>query len=951
MSTLLQSQQKEIQPYSIPNPSFNQSQITNTKLINPYDSNEMKASTMSKYGNNMNNSNYNKFSKTTGKQKKIGGRDEKIEPDLYYKVKDENEQLKLKKIEMNDRIKKLEVELANLKSGLIKERKLGDRRVIKMNGGYDKDLETCKLENDKLKDDNQKLRIYIQGLQSDNKMLFGNKKGKKTTARNPLQAQKEKNDMYALIAHLRASLKEAQEDRKNLIAELTNIQNQKNTPLTSSQRQLKGTNSTFYNADNKTNYERNSLQLDTNNKILELTKQSLNEYIEKYEKERDKTAQLESKISILQSDLDKLQEYQALIEDYKKREKILEQRVQDLCENPFIQQAEERGNIYRKFQENERALTEAEKKLRQYEEQIRNYERENKQLKTNLDSTLAEKDRYKEETMRLKISNEEKEKNSKAFQDQINLIGQYGEVDSNFGKMIGMLRMQNDNENWRNINFLNQMSPEQSKDPVFLNKEIERLKIEKGVLGNELEKTKSLLTIQQQINDDMKLVQDCDQKKYNSEVKQLKQKIDELCKLIDIERLPKEYLVKDPNSNKPVLRDTTSLLNDLIPAGQKDPKYLNDVITEFSKDESEPDFSMNENAVDIYFGECEFEDGLEPQVGFKVENIMSFISVDFFIHQTQTSSIVSGKTPMYNLQLTFRVNVDEHLLNYLESDYINIEVYYLRDNVQSILGKGKIPLVELINIESNNKTNSRVINNVCSIYYIQEPSLKIASIHYKMRMRSPISEVLKWYHEQNKYIREINPVQNVLVENATKTMTTYSPVGGKVYEVKILITKAVDLIVSGPPRKILPYFYYKFYKEYERYSSVAQGNSPQFEDVSSFTVLYDPSLHDYIEKDNLNVYLFDSSDPIEVDISNKDQVKLVDSQNVQDLIGVSRIPLKGLLINDLIQGSFPVLNVNNKQVGELVVNIFWEEIMKNNSTVNSNMNINMNVGASTMKSQ
>ena len=58
--------------------------------------------------------------------------------------------------------------------------------------------------------------------------LFGNKKGKRTTARNPLQAQKEKNDMYALIAHLRASLKEAQEDRKNLIAELTNLQNQKN---------------------------------------------------------------------------------------------------------------------------------------------------------------------------------------------------------------------------------------------------------------------------------------------------------------------------------------------------------------------------------------------------------------------------------------------------------------------------------------------------------------------------------------------------------------------------------------------------------------------------------------------------------------------------------------------------------------------------------------------------
>ena len=33
----MQSQQKDIQPYSIPNPSFNQSQNASTRLINPYD--------------------------------------------------------------------------------------------------------------------------------------------------------------------------------------------------------------------------------------------------------------------------------------------------------------------------------------------------------------------------------------------------------------------------------------------------------------------------------------------------------------------------------------------------------------------------------------------------------------------------------------------------------------------------------------------------------------------------------------------------------------------------------------------------------------------------------------------------------------------------------------------------------------------------------------------------
>ena len=38
---------------------------------------------------------------------------------------------------------------------------------------------------------------------------------------------------------------------------------------------------------------------------------------------------------------------------------------------------------------------------------------------------------------------------------------------------------------------------------------------------------------------------------------------------------------------------------------------------------------------------------------------MSFLCADFFIHETQTSDILNGKNPMFNFQLTFKVNVDE----------------------------------------------------------------------------------------------------------------------------------------------------------------------------------------------------------------------------------------------------------------------------------------------------
>ena len=915
------SKTSNIVPYSMNNPSFGMSATYNQNFQGTSNANKRYSPPKAQTGVKV-----DKFqSKRNKKEIKT------VDYNMYSKVLEEKMRLQQSQDELKDKIKKME---ATMKTKSVKDTK-------KDRDNRDLELETKKAENDKLKMQLSKMRLYMQGLQSDKLALSRLNKTRKNnkSSYNPLQAQKDKNDNLALIAHLREELKHAQEDRRDLVNQLAALKQQ---PANSTQR----LNVSIHQPD-PTNYEKAQLQLDTNKKILELTKRNLDEYIEKYQQERDKNMQLQNQLDLINAENDRNKGDKSLLDYYRKREKELEDKISDLCENPFIKTAEERGNIFRQYQEAQRALAEAEKQLREYENINKTLENENRQLKQKYDNVSIEKDKIKEDLIRLQVSTQEKERNEKIFSEQLGLIGQYGEVDSNFGKLINVLKTQaGSNDNWSKINFLDQMKGDQMKDPVFLNKELERIKLEKGILGNELEKTKSLLAIQQEINEDLKTARDIDLKKYNAEIKVLKKKIDELCKLVDIERLPKEYLIKDPNTNKPLLKGTNDLLNELIPANLRDPNSLNDNITEFSKDETEPDFSMNENAVDIYFGECDFEEGAETQIGAPVDNIMSFISVDFFIHETQTSSVVTGKTPMFNLQLTFRVNVDEHFLNYLESDYMNVEVYYLKDNIQAILGVGKIPLVDLVTIENSTKTNSRVINNVCSIYYINDNSLKVASIHYKMRMRSPLSEILKWYYEQNKYIRNVSPVQNVALQESEATITKYKNFGGKVYEIKILITKANGLSVSGPPRRIMPYFYYKFYKENERYSKVSQGNNPEFQDVASFTAIYDVALHDYLEKEMLNVYLFDSSKPIEVDVSNKEQVKFTEDSSSMDLIGICKVPLSGLLVTGLIQGNFPIKNANFKECGELVVNIFWEEIVheshNNNNMDNTMTNVNMN---------
>ena len=60
-------------------------------------------------------------------------------------------------------------------------------------------------------------------------------------------------------------------------------------------------------------------QFEINQKILNLTKQGLDEYKEKYEIERNKNNQLENELQLQRNDLDKLEEYTTMIENYKKK--------------------------------------------------------------------------------------------------------------------------------------------------------------------------------------------------------------------------------------------------------------------------------------------------------------------------------------------------------------------------------------------------------------------------------------------------------------------------------------------------------------------------------------------------------------------------------------------------------------------------------------------------------
>ena len=876
------------------------------------------------------------------------GRDAKIDPDLFYRIKEENEQLKKTKLALNQKITKLETSLLNIKENVLKERRQADYKYTNPEKNYEIDFIKSKYENEKLKLENEKKDMIIKGLQRNYSPKDKNTQGKKrkiAKKKNDLTSQEVKNDYLALIARLREQLKMATEDKRNLIDEIKNIKeaySNINLNMVNNNNYSNSNNIGFNNkrnqeiaskmADLNTNYESAQMKLDTQNKILEMTKRSLEEYKNKYERERDNCRKLETELALLKGQSDQIENYKRQLEDYKLNEVKLQEELNDLRISPFIKQAEERGNVYRNLQisqkklaETKKNLDEKEKKLNEAELKLGSLEKENEQLKRSLNIEKIDKEKYKEESLKLKISRVEREKSDKLLQDKLNKYNQYGEIDSDFTNILSIYKRQNDDLNWANINFI---EPDllKNKNPDLLLKEIERLRLEKTSLGKELENAKNSLLIQQQINTEYKREKDYEQEKNKSEIKFLKNKIEELCKLIDIQNSSKE---NNNNLSQTNLTQTYKYPK-TMPLVQK-PNLLEEKLTEESQEETEVELTINENALDVYFGECIYEDDLEEKIGYNIDDMLSFFSVDFYMHETQTSDILSGKNPMFNFQILFKVDVNEGLLNYLKNEYMTIEVYSLRDEVQIILGEGKIGLNDLLNYNPN--LSRQVLNGQCDIYYKKNKSLKIATLHYQMKMIKPLSEALKWYHEQNQINEEENSqLKESLKSKLGQSIKDYANIGKKVYEIKILVTKANDLIVDGPPRRISPYFYYKFYKSGTRYSKNCDGNNPKFEDSASFNEIITKEFLEYIQKENLIIYIFDSMNPIELDVNIPDEARLLytNQQISKDLIGTCKIPLQGLLINDLIQGEFPIFNMKDEKVGTLIINIIWEEIVIGN---------------------
>ena len=911
----------------------------------------------------MNSQNNNYFGKTSSSKKNsktqnnfTNYRNEAIDPDVYYTQYNENislkkqlQQIQLENRKLSAKSKHLETENKRLNMKINKDPQYIKEENLKEE--FNKDNKTLKIENENLKNKNKRLNETVLNMQ---KKLGKNKFGLKSFHQRPRYPNAYQiNDYERLIQHLQTSLKAAHEDRRNLIDEITSMQEGglSKVKLEFSDN-LRDKNLKISELSLELDKLKN--QFEINQKILNLTKKSLDEYTEKYQIEKNKKNQLENELQNQKNALEKLDEYATMIEGYKKKEKLMEEQISELCESPFIKQINERDKNFAKLRETQTALSEAQRRLEIENFNLTELKKKYKELNENYNKVIQERDQFREDGMRYKIDKEEREKQGKEFDEVFNKISQFGEVDSNYEKIMNLLRGQLSKDgkgnNWENIDFLEKMDnfPDTKEELI---KEIKRLKIEKGVLGKELEKTQNILQIQQQLNDDLKKKQEVEKKLYLNQINSLKK----LAQLVDRRNIPADF---DLNILYNKEKDTIKKEKEISKEKEKENNIDYDInkelinksvytsITGFSKDSNEEEISIDENYLDLYITSANFDtEGVQNKLGIEVDNLMSFISVDFYLHETQTSNLMSGKKPNYNFQLSFKIIEDENFILYLQDEYILIELYYLKNNTQIIFANGKIKLSQLIQIENDLKT--RVVHGYIEMYYIEDSSIKLYDIKYKMRMRKSILEKIKWINEKNLLYKQLDPVNEANMKimgelnkqpllDMNLNIYDKDNINNKVYIIKIIIIKGEELKSYNNNPKILPYLYYRFYKQNEHYSNIIPGTEPLFDDIGEYTCVYNNNFHNYLDKETLNIYVFDSSTPIEVDTDGK-EVEMVRKNIENDLIGICKIKLRGLILNNKIEGKFAILNEEgNINMGYLIVNIIAEEIFLEEKEKNKN---------------
>ena len=261
----------------------------------------------------------------------------------------------------------------------------------------------------------------------------------------------------------------------------------------------------------------------------------------------------------------------------------------------------------------------------------------------------------------------------------------------------------------------------------------------------------------------------------------------------------------------------------------------------------------------------------------------SFLVVDFYEHEPQTSDVVQGLQPRLDTSFQFVVAVDNFFISYMNSRNVLVEVNKVSGLDYQVVGAAEIPLRQMLSEKYSGDLRA------CDIF--GDGDKLVGKLFYSIEF-------------QNNLIRELKADLNIPGLDS-------KPPGYMATGIEVDIESCSGLVLPDTRNEdIIPYFSYKLLDLCEHDTVFGTGRDSAINDKNFIKAKWTPELRDALYSGKLELKCFHDGDAPE-----------------ESLIGECKIEMQTLADGIPIEGSFTLYSRGRAEAGQVKVHIQWIDKM------------------------
>lgn len=382
--------------------------------------------------------------------------------------------------------------------------------------------------------------------------------------------------------------------------------------------------------------------------------------------------ELRSEKAIADSKAMRVNELDETVQELRLTNKNLENRITKLCETPFISDAFAHQELQSMYQANLAVIEEYKVKISHLQEAVKTHFSALTSMKQQATQLREERDKAMQKMEETKMRFQGLEVGNAMLEDKLRIYSDGDGVDmESLERALTLVRRRG--EALKKLPFLEDVDGESLLTVPDMKRKIGDLQMMNMKLAEEAEKFESMLKLQSSINKDLHSELETTVAKVDKDKRELLQRnqdfesiaVKRLEKIESLEAQLRQFVYGLNTSRKGAGIQFAAQDKDNMSALSVDDD--NALLSELL-DEQGNILKPGENVIEVWIKSAIIKPGI---VG---PGSSTFVVIDFFDYESQTTSLISGSKPHWDFGCTYKIVVDDFLLRYLALDTITLEL-------------------------------------------------------------------------------------------------------------------------------------------------------------------------------------------------------------------------------------------------------------------------------------